>query len=175
MRVLGHDSPRLHVARCALARSGDGPGPGAAEYLPMHPAHAHLPDGIGADAARRISAGCSHALVPDQPAARGYRYIDLGGTEPPFYLLRLGSGDTCAAVSLCAPLEISSARDAEPGAPAVAQVRVTVGLNSLRWERLLDVDLCSGVWAELLGQALAEVAALDLLERSACPVCGPIS
>jgi hypothetical protein len=141
----------------------------------MHPAHAHHPDGISIVDAQRIAAGCSHALVPDQPAARGYRYVDLGGCEPPFYLLRLGAGETCASVSLCAPIELSSARDAEPGAAAVAQVKVTVGLNTLRWERLLDVDLCAGVWAELLGQALAEVASLDLLERSACPVCGPVS
>jgi hypothetical protein len=54
-------------------------------------------------------------------------------------------------------------------------VRVSVGLNTLRWERLLDVDVCTGVWSELLGTALVEVAALDLLERSSCPVCGPIS
>jgi hypothetical protein len=176
MRRLGDDPPRLHPARCALARSGDGLAVSPAEYLPMHhPAHAHLPDGITPADARRIAAGCSHALVPTQPAERGYRYIDLGGSEPPFYLLRIGSGDACASVSLCAPLEISSAGDAEPGAPAVAQVKVTVGLNTLRWERLLDVDLCSGVWADLLGQALAEIAALDLLERSSCPVCGPVS
>jgi len=123
----------------------------------------------------RISAGCSHALVPDQPAARGYRYVDLGGAEPPFYLLRICSGDHCAAVTLNAPLEITSAADAEPGAPAIAQVKLSVGLNTLRWDHLLDVDLCSGVWAELLSAALSEVAALDLLEQSACPVCGPIS
>jgi hypothetical protein len=175
MRVLGHDCSPLHPARCVLAPSGDGPAPDRAEYQAMHPAHAHLPDGISTDDAQRIAAGCSHALVPAQPAARGYRYIDLGGSEPPFYLLRLGSGDTCASVSLCAPIELSSAGDAEPGAPAVAQVKVTVGLNSLRWERLLDVDLCSGAWAGLLGQALLEVAALDLMERTSCPVCGPVS
>jgi hypothetical protein len=54
-------------------------------------------------------------------------------------------------------------------------VRVSVGLNTLRWDRMLDVDLCSGVWAELLGWALSEVARLDLLEASSCPICGPIS
>jgi hypothetical protein len=176
MRPFGDDCAGLHPARCALARSRDGPALAAAEYLPMHqPAHAHLPDGISPADARRIDAGCSHALVPAQPAALGYRYIDLGGSEPPFYLRRIGSGDTCASISLCAPIELSSAGDAEPGAPAVAQVKVTVGLNTVRWERLLDVDVCSGVWAELLGQALVELAALDLLDRTSCPVCGPVS
>jgi hypothetical protein len=176
MRPLGHDPAGLHSARCALARSGDDPPSGSAEYLPMHhPAHAHLPDGLDPADAARIAAGCSHVLVPDEPAARGYRYVDLGGSEPPFYLRRFGSGEACASVSLCAPIELSSAGDAEPGAAAVAQIKVTVGLNTLRWERLLDVDLCSGVWADLLGQALTEIAALDLLERSSCPVCGPVS
>jgi hypothetical protein len=176
MRPFGDDCAGLHRARCALAPSGDGPVTDAAEYLLMHhPAHAHLPDGISVADAQRIAAGCSHALVPPQPAERGYRYIDLGGAEPPFYLLRIGAGDACASVSLCAPIELTSAGDAEPGAPAVAQVKVTVGLNTLRWERLLDVDLCSGVWADLLGQALIEVAALDLLERASCPICGPVS
>jgi hypothetical protein len=31
------------------------------------------------------------------------------------------------------------------------------------------------VWADLLATVLSEVAALDLLEQSSCPVCGPIS
>jgi hypothetical protein len=142
----------------------------------MHnPAFAHLPEGISPADAQRIAAGCSHALVPDEPAARGYRYVDLGGVEPPFYLSRLCAGDSCAAVTLHAPLELSSAGEAEPGAAAVAQVRVSVGLNTLRWDRLLDVDLCSGVWAQLLGWALSEVAGLDLLGPSSCPICGPIS
>jgi hypothetical protein len=141
----------------------------------MQSAFAHLPEGISPADAMRISAGCSHALVPDQPAARGYRYVDLGGAEPPFYLLRISFGDHCAAVTLNAPLEFTSAGDAEPGAAAVAQVKVSVGLNTLRWDHLLDVDLCSGVWADLLAAILSEVAALDLLEQSACPVCGPIS
>ena len=114
-------------------------------------------------------------IVPLEPAMRGYRYVDLGGSEPPFYIARIRSDDHCASVTLHAPLEFTSASDAEPGAPAVAQVRVSVGLNTLHWDRLLDVDLCSGVWAELLATALSEVAALDLLERSSCPVCGPIS
>jgi hypothetical protein len=158
-----------------LAPPGDGAARAAAEDQGMESAYAHLPEGISPNDAQRITAGCSHALVPDQPAAHGYRYVDLGGAEPPFYLLRIHSGDHCAAVTLNAPLEFSSAGDAEPGAPAIAQVKVSVGLNTLRWDHLLDVDLCSGVWADLLGTILSEVAALDLLEQSACPVCGPIS
>jgi hypothetical protein len=136
-----------------------------------HTAFAHLPEGISPTDAQRIAAGCSHALVPEEPAARGYRYVDLGGAEPPFYLTRLCAGDSCAAVTLHAPLELTSAGEAEPGAPAVAQVKVSVGLNTLRWDRMLDVDLCSGVWAELLGWALTEVARLDLLEPASCPIC----
>jgi hypothetical protein len=141
----------------------------------MHHASAPTPDGLSPADAERIRSGCSHAIVPLEPAMRGYRYVDLGGTEPPFYIARIRSGDHCAAVTLYAPLEFTSASDAEPGAPAVAQVRVSVGLNTLHWDRLLDVDLCSGVWAELLATAVSEVAELDLLERSSCPVCGPIS
>jgi hypothetical protein len=141
----------------------------------MQHAFAPTPDGLSPSDAARIHAGCSHAIVPLEPATHGYRYVDLGGSEPPFYLLRIRSGDHCAAVTLYAPLEFTSAGDAEPGAPAVAQVRVSVGLNTLHWGRLCDVDLCSGVWAELLAVALTEVAALDLLEPSSCPVCGPIS
>jgi hypothetical protein len=167
--------PGLHPDRCALAPSGDGAGLAPVDNPCMQHAFAHLPHGIRPQDADRIAAGCSHALVPDHPAAHGYRYIDLGGAEPPFYLRRIGSGDEWAAVALYAPLEFSSAADAEPGAPAVAQVRVSVGLNTLRWDHLLDVDLCSGVWADLLAEALAEVAALDLLEPSSCPVCGPVS
>ncbi len=140
-----------------------------------HPAFAHVPEGISPADARRIAAGCSHALVPGEAAARGYRYLDLGGAEPPFYLTRLCAGDSCAAVTLHAPLELTSAGEAEPGAPAVAQVKVSVGLNTLRWDRMLDVGLCSGVWAQLLGWALSEVARLDLLEASSCPICAPIS
>ncbi len=141
----------------------------------MHtPAHAHRVRGISPGDTRRISAGCSHALVPAHPAARGYRYVDLGGAEPPFYLLRIGSGDACASVSLCAPIELSSAGEAEPGAAAVAQIKVTVGLNTIRWDRLLDVEVRSGVWGDLLAQALAEVAALDLFERGSCPICSPV-
>jgi hypothetical protein len=137
----------------------------------MHQASAPTPDGLSPADAARIRTGCSHAIVPLEPAMRGYRYVDLGGSEPPFYISRIRSGDHCAAVTLYAPLEFTSASDAEPGAPAVAQVRVSVGLNTLHWNRLLDVDL----WAELLAIALTEVAALDLLERSSCPVCGPVS
>jgi hypothetical protein len=142
----------------------------------MHlPAFAHLPEGISPADARRIAAGCSHALVPAEPAARGYRYVDLGGAEPPFYLARRCAGESCAAVTLHAPLELTSAGEAEPGAAAVAQVKVSVGLNTLRWDGLLDVDVVSGVWAELLGWTLSEVARLELLEASSCPICGPIS
>ena len=141
----------------------------------MHSPARPLPEGLRREDAARIAAGCSHALVPDHPAAYGYRYVDLDGAEPPFYLRRTCVGDLCAAVTLWAPLEFSSAQEAEPGAPAVAQIRVSVGVNTIPWTRLLDADLCSGVWAELLRCVLADVAALDLLEAVGCPVCAPVS
>ena len=65
----------------------------------MHPASAPTPDGLSPADAERIRSGCSHAIVPLEPAMRGYRYVDLGGSEPPFYIARIRSGDFAATPS----------------------------------------------------------------------------
>ena len=57
-----------------------------------------------------MSRACSHVTIPAEPAATGYRYIDLGGDRPPFYVRRFGFGDRSAAVVLAAPIEWSSRR-----------------------------------------------------------------
>src|SRR5690349_24759803 len=123
------------------------------------------------DDVERILAGCSHALVPDAPAARGYRYLDLGGECPPFYLRRISAGPVMGAVTLTAPIELSSGDEAEPGAPGLARVGVSIGVTSLPWSRLLDQHGRGGVWSDLVRQALDEVAQLDLLTPAECPIC----
>jgi hypothetical protein len=137
----------------------------------MNHAHARALEGLAPADLDRIDAGCGHVSVPGEPAACGYRYIDLGGDEPPFYLLRLRSGPMIGAVVLQAPIERTSGDDAERGAPAIARASVSIGVNTIPWSRLLDIDLCSGVWADLLGQALEQVAALELLVPADCPIC----
>src|SRR5919204_916748 len=132
---------------------------------------ARAPGGLAPAALARIAAGGGPVPVPGEPAACGYRYIDLGGDEPPFYLLRLRSGRMTGAVLLQAPIERTSGDDAERGAPAIARASVSIGVNTIPWARLLDLDLCSGVWADLLGQALEQVAALELLVPADCPIC----
>jgi hypothetical protein len=127
---------------------------------------------LEASAHARIRTGCGHALVPATPAARGYRYYDLGGSSEPFYLRRVAAGPIVGAVTLTAPIELSSGDAAEPGAPGLVRVGVSIGVTSLAWPRLLDQDGRGGVWSDLVGQALAEVARLDLLTPAQCPVCG---
>ena len=119
----------------------------------------------------RIRRSCSHVLVPDEPAARGYRYVDVGGDEEPFYLLRLRALSVTGAVTLDAPIELTSAQPAERGAPAFARASVMVGVHRVPWAQLLDQDVCSGVWAALMASALQELARLELLEPGTCPVC----
>ena len=123
------------------------------------------------DAARRIRRSCAHAYVPSEPAVRGYRYVDLGGDAVPFYLLRLRSGDSVGALSLTAPIELSSGEPAERGAPGIARARVTFGVHTVPWSKLLDRELCRGDWADLLGTALQELSRLELLDASECPIC----
>jgi hypothetical protein len=123
------------------------------------------------DAARRIRRSCAHAYVPSEPAVRGYRYIDLGGNAVPFYLLRLQAGDSVGAVSLTAPIELSSGEPAERGAPGIARARVTVGVHTVPWARLLAQDLGEGAWDDLLASALHELSRLDLLDARECPIC----
>jgi hypothetical protein len=119
----------------------------------------------------RIRTSCSHCPVPDHPVASGYRYIDVGGDAPPFYLLRLNARGSVGAITLDAPIELTSGEPAERGAPALARARVSIGVNTIPWSKLLDQDVCSGVWAELMTDALQQLARLDLLDSSTCPIC----
>jgi hypothetical protein len=119
----------------------------------------------------RIRQSCSHAYVPDQPAERGYRYVDVGGEAAPFYLLRFAARGVSGAISLIAPIELTSTQPAERGAPAIARASVSIGVNTIPWPKLLDQDVCAGVWATLMTDALQELARLDLLEPELCPFC----
>lgn len=119
----------------------------------------------------RVRRGCSHVRVPDEPATRGYRYVDVGGSAAPFYLLRLTAGDVSGALTLTAPIELSSGGEAEPGAPALARAQVSVDVHSIPWSALCGRDLRSGPWAGVIEQALAELARLQLVQAHECPVC----
>jgi hypothetical protein len=137
----------------------------------MQNALARALEGLTVVDVERIRTGCGHVRVPSAPAARGYRYIDLGGDEPPFYVHRLAAGRQTGAVMLLAPIEMTSGDDAERGAPGIARVSVSIGVNTIPWTRLLDVELCSGAWATLLGDALEEIAELEILDPPGCPIC----
>ena len=137
----------------------------------MQNALARALEGLTVLDVERIRTGCSHVRVPSAPAARGYRYIDLAGDEPPFYVHRLAAGRQTGSVMLHAPIETTSGDDAERGAPGIARVSVSIGVNTIPWTRLLDVELCSGPWAVLLADALAEIAGLEILDRPGCPIC----
>ena len=150
---------------------GDAPGRIGAEEQGMQNALARALDGLTVVDVERIRTGCGHVRVPSAPAARGYRYIDLAGDDPPFYVRRLAAGRLTGSVILSAPIEATSGDDAERGAPGIARVAVSIGVNSIRWSRLLDVQLCSGPWAMLLGDALEEIAALEILDPPGCPIC----
>ena len=150
---------------------GDGSAPPAAEDVGMQNALARALEGLTIVDVERIRTGCGHVRVPSAPAARGYRYIDLAGDEPPFYVHRLAAGRQTGSVVLQAPIETTSGDDAERGAPGIARVSVSIGVNTIPWTRLLDVQLCSGAWATLLGDALREIAGLEILDPPGCPIC----
>ena len=150
---------------------GDAPAQIGAEEQGMQNALARALEGLTVVDVERIRTGCGHVRVPSTPAARGYRYIDLAGDDPPFYVHRLVAGRLTGSLILNAPIEATSGDDAERGAPGIARVAVSIGVNSIPWSRLLDVELCSGPWATLLGDALEEIAALEILDPPACPVC----
>jgi len=150
---------------------GDAPAEPGAEELDMQNALARALEGLTVVDVERIRTGCGHVRVPSAPAARGYRYLDLAGDDPPFYVHRLAAGRLTGSVILSAPIEASSGDDAERGAPGIARVSVSIGVNTIPWSRLLDVQLCSGPWAMLLGDALEELAALEILDPPGCPIC----
>ena len=91
-----------------------------------------------------MSRACSHVAIPREPAATGYRYVDLGGDRPPFYVRRFGFGERSAAVVLTAPIELSSGDDAERGAPGLARCELSVGTRRIEWDELLWFDLRAG-------------------------------
>jgi hypothetical protein len=130
---------------------------------------------ISADDAARISRGCSHVSVPAHPVAAGYRYYDLGGELPPFYVRRLAMGDRSAAVALRAPVERSSGADAERGAPAIAACEITLGLRRIPWDDLIDLQPATGESALLARRALEAVLDLELYEHGDCPLCSRVS
>jgi hypothetical protein len=119
----------------------------------------------------RLARGCGHARLPQMPARDGYRYYDLGGDEPPFYLRRFRLGTYVSAVSLIAPVEVSSGLEAERGAPAIVKVEMTVGPRALRWDEIADPLLAPGESALLARAALQAVLDLELLTAGECPLC----
>ena len=126
---------------------------------------------VDAADAQRVARSCTHGLVPARPAEAGYRYHDLGGDHPPFYLRRFRLGERSAAVSLIGPVERSWGLDAEPGAAAVAQVRLHVGMRTIPWSEMVSPRLGPGDSALLARAALEAVLDLELLERDGCPLC----
>lgn len=150
---------------------GDGGGRCGAEDVGMQNALARALEGLSVVDVDRIRTGCGHVRVPSAPAARGFRYIDLAGDEPPFYVRRLVARRQTGSVVLHAPIEATSGDDAERGAPGIARVSVSIGVNTVPWGRLLDVELCSGPYAVLLADALGEIAALEILDPHGCPIC----
>jgi hypothetical protein len=162
---------RLRIVWHALALAGDAPRPAMAENVGMTNSLRKQASTLTTLDLERIHSGCSHALVPDQPVACGYRYFDLGGGAAPFYLRRLAAGPILGSVTLAAPIELTSGDEAERGARALAKVGVSIGMASIPWERLFDQDLCGGVWADLIRQALEAIADLELLEYDDCPIC----
>jgi hypothetical protein len=123
-----------------------------------------------ADAAR-VAGCCSHTHLPDHPAADGYRYHDLGGELPPFYVRRLEFDGRIAAITLAAPLEWTSGDDAEPGAPAVARVGVSYGARSIALADAPAPELLSGESALLARLVFEALLQLPLLEAAECPIC----
>ena len=162
---------RLRIAEDALAPAGDAVRPGMADNTGMTISLRGQAATLTTFDLERIRNGCSHALVPDQPAACGYRYFDLGGGATPFYLRRLAAGPILGSVTLAAPIELTSGDEAERGARALARVGVSIGMATIPWERLFDQDLCGGVWADLIRQALEAISELEVLEVDAGPIC----
>jgi hypothetical protein len=121
--------------------------------------------------AERLAGCCTHAHVPDHPAADGYRYHDLGGELPPFYVRRFEFDGRTAAVTLTAPVEASSGDDAERGAPAIARVGVSYGMRAIPFQDVLTAELLPGESALLARIVVEALLDLRLLEPADCPFC----
>jgi hypothetical protein len=130
-----------------------------------------LPPTLSEDDLERVRAGCSHVVVPLEPAAGGYRYYDLGGGAVPFYMRRIACGPILGSVTLSAPIEFSTGDEAERGARALARAGVSIGTITIPWGRLGKLDICGGVWADMIRQALEAISDLELLEPDDCPIC----
>lgn len=137
----------------------------------FHPSSATFVRRVTPHDARRVSRACSHVTIPAEPAAAGYRYLDLGGEQPPFYIRRFGFGDRSAAVVLSAPVEWSSGDDAERGAPALARCELSIGARRIPWSELLWFDLREGESVLLAQRAVDAIVELDLLDGDDCPFC----
>jgi hypothetical protein len=162
----------LRIVLCELAPPGDVAAPREADNHGMKMQMlGRLRGGIDPLDLRRVERCCSHALVPAEPAASGYRYHDLGGELPPFYLRRFRYADRCATVSLIGPVELSSGADAERGAPAVARVQVSMGACLVPWHDVADMPDEPELSPLLARAALEAVFELQLLERDECPIC----
>jgi hypothetical protein len=130
-----------------------------------------MPDALASATAARIAASCSHARVPAAPAAEGYRYLDLGGDVPPFYLRRFELDGRSAAIALSAPLELTSGGPAERGAPGLARAAVSIGARSIPWATLPALELPDAADAALLSQVVEELGRLELVPADRCPLC----
>jgi hypothetical protein len=170
-RFAHQPSPDLRFVGCVLAPPGDAAAARPADNQSMIERSPFSAATLTADDLARIQTSCSHARVPDEPAVRGYRYIDVGGDAAPFYLRRLTAGPITGAITLTAPIELSSAEEAERGAPALARAGVTIGVNSVPWSSLVDQKISGGVWQDLIRQALTELSQLDLIDAGECPIC----
>src|SRR5690242_7840826 len=140
-----------------------GPKPTMMSCMLFHPSSATFVRRVTSHDARRVSRACSHVTIPAEPAAAGYRYLDLGGEQPPFYIRRFGFGDRSAAVVLSAPVEWSSGDDAERGAPALARCELSIGARRIPWSELLWFDLREGESVLLAQRAVDAIVELDLL------------
>jgi hypothetical protein len=162
----------LQIVAFVLTPTGDAPHPTCADNVAMTMELLGRVRGrIHPVDAERLSGCCAHAQVPDHPAADGYRYYDLGGELPPFYVRRFEFDGRTAAVTLTAPLEMSSGDDAERGAPAVARVGVSYGMRSIPFVDVLTAELLpaeSALLARIVVEALLD---LRLLEAADCPIC----
>jgi hypothetical protein len=133
---------------------------------------AHVARRVGPGAAGRIARSCSHVAIPAEPAAAGYRYLDPGGDEPPFYVKRMAIDDRSAAVTLRAPIELSGGHEAERGAPALARCELTLGMRRIPWRDVLIFEVLPGESSILAQRAMDEIAALELVDAAVCPICG---
>jgi hypothetical protein len=162
----------LQIVAFVLTPTGDVPASAFADNVAMTMELLGRVRGrIHPDEAERLSGCCSHALVPAHPAAEGYRYHDLGGELPPFYVRRFGFDGRTAAVTLTAPLEVSSGDDAERGAPGIARVGVSYGMRSIPFRDVLTAELLSGESALLARIVVEALLDLRLVEHADCPLC----